>query len=51
MCNNWGVRNTYDNSLAKKDLDLKFRYHRDYMKENVYSSIEHGWLPNKLKNK
>ncbi len=47
----WGLRNIYDSSLVKKDLDIPFRFHRTYWIECFNSLIEQGLIPDKIKGR
>lgn len=40
----WNVRNDFDTSETTKDLEIKWRYHRDYIIESAESLIERGFI-------
>ena len=40
----WNVRYDFDNSETTKDLDIKWRYHKDYIIESAESLIKNGFI-------
>ena len=40
----WKKRDDYDNSETTRDLDIKWRFHRDYIVESAESLIEKGFI-------
>ena len=40
----WNVRYDYDTAESTKDLEIKWRYHRDYIIESAESLIENGFI-------
>ncbi len=49
VADNWGIRKIYDSTKSKEDLGIKYRFHRDYIVESIYSIIDKGFLPNKIR--
>ena len=40
----WNVRYDFDNSETTKDLDIKWRYNKDYIIESAESLIKNGFI-------